>query len=288
MATYTIIGSDGKEYGPVSDVEVRQWIAAGRIQATTRARPEGASEWKPLSEFSEFSGLLNKSSAPPPLPAGVPHAKLSALAVTSLVLGILGFFSCGAAALFGLILGIIAIVKIKNSEGRLHGYGLALSGTIVSAVFVVMIPIFAAMLLPALAAAKQKAQEINCVNNEKILAQAVLVYADNHNKRFPHAASWCDDIKANVGVEKVFQCPAVRTGNRCDYAFNAKLDGMDESKIAPTTVLIFESDGGWNANGGAELMIGQSRHARRFVVAFADGSVQQLTQSQLGTLRWEP
>jgi prepilin-type processing-associated H-X9-DG protein len=35
-------------------------------------------------------------------------------------------------------------------------------------------------------------------------------------------------------------------------------------------------------------MIGKPRHARLFVVAFADGSVQQLRESQLNTLRWDP
>jgi prepilin-type processing-associated H-X9-DG protein len=35
-------------------------------------------------------------------------------------------------------------------------------------------------------------------------------------------------------------------------------------------------------------MIGKARHARMFVVAFADGSVRQLPQSQVGTLRWDP
>jgi hypothetical protein len=293
MATYTIIGSDGKEYGPVSAEEVRQWFVAGRINAATKVRAADAGEWKSLSEFPEFNDVSPKSPAPPPLPplpagAAAPRAKMSALAVTSLVLGIIGLFTCGAAALIGLILGIIAIVKIKNSEGRLTGFGLALAGTIVSAIFVMMIPIFAAMLLPALAAAKQKALEISCINNEKQLALAVRTYSDSHNDQFPHAATWCDDIKADVGSEKVFRCPAVVAGDRCDYAFNAKLDGLDENKVAPNTVMIFEAESGWNANGGADLMISQPRHARFFVVAYVDGSVQQLTESQLGTLRWNP
>ena len=65
---------------------------------------------------------------------------------------------------------------------------------------------------------------------------------------------------------------------------------MDESKIDPQTVMIFESDGGWNASGGPELMISRARHERGrvFVVAFADGSVQEVPESQLGTLRWDP
>lgn len=292
MATYTIIGSNGKEYGPVPTEEVRQWFVAGRINATTKIREAGAGEWKSLSEFPEFNDLSNKSSTLPPLPplpaGAAPRAKMSALAVTSLVLGVVGLFTCGAAALIGLILGIIAIIKIRNSGGRLTGFGLALAGTIVSAVFVLMIPIFAAMLLPALAAAKQKALEINCINNEKQLALAVRMYASIHNDQFPHAATWCDDIKANVGSEKVFRCPAVVADDRCDYAFNAKLDGMDDGKVAPNTVMIFEADGGWNANGGADLMISQPRHAHFFVVAYVDGSVQQVPESQLSTLRWDP
>jgi hypothetical protein len=151
-----------------------------------------------------------------------------------------------------------------------------------------MIPFFAALLLPALAAAKQRALEITCVNNEKQLALAVRIYSGSHNDQFPHAATWCDDIRADVASEKVFKCPAAVTGNRCDYAFNAKLDGLDENKVAPQTVMIFEAEGGWNANGGADLMLSKSRHGRIFVVAYADGSVQQVTESQLGTLRWNP
>jgi prepilin-type processing-associated H-X9-DG protein len=288
MANYTILGGDGKEYGPIAADGVRQWLADGRINAQTKIRAEGTNEWKLISDFSEFSGSLKINSTPPPLPAGVPRAKMSALAITSLVLGVLGLFTCGATALIGLIFGIIAIVKIRNSEGRLNGFGLALAGTIVSGVFLLMIPIFAAMLLPALAAAKQKAQEITCVNNEKQLALAVRIYADAHNDQLPPAATWCDAIETNVVSEKPFKCPAVDANSRCDYAFNTKLDGLDESKVAPNTVMIFEANSGWNANGGSELMISASRHARMFVVAFADGSVQQVSESQISTLRWDP
>ena len=109
-----------------------------------------------------------------------------------------------------------------------------------------------------------------------------------NTNQFPSAATWCDAIKADVGSEKVFKCPAANPGSRCDYAFNAKLDGLDAGKIAPDTVMIFESDGGWNANGGPELLIGKSRHAQVLVVALADGSVQQLRESRLKTLRWDP
>ena len=289
MANYIIIGGDQKEYGPIAADVVREWITLGRVAAQSKAKAEGATEWKTLADFPEFHDVLKKP-APPTLAASesASTSKLSGMAVTSLVLGILGMFSCGLTAIFGLILGIIAVTRVKNSRGALTGFGIALAGLIVSAVALSMIPIFAAMLLPALAAAKQKAQLINCVNNERDLALAVRIYSNDHANHFPPAATWCDAIATPAGSEKIFKCPVGNSVSRCDYGFNAKLDGLDESKIDPQTVELFEADAGWNASGGPELMIGKPRHARMFVVAFADGSVQQLRESQLATLRWDP
>src|SRR5258706_8164921 len=105
MANYNIIGSDQKQYGPVAEAQLRQWIAEGRMNAQSKVQAEGATEWKTLSDFPEFQDAL-KSSAPPPLPVTTPAPKTSGLAVTSLVLGVLGLFTCGLTALFGLILGI--------------------------------------------------------------------------------------------------------------------------------------------------------------------------------------
>lgn len=289
MANYNIIGRDQKQYGPITEAQLRQWIAEGRVDGQTKIQAEGDIGWKLLSDFQEFRDVAK--SSPPPMSAILPGEapKTSAMAVTSLVLGILGVVTCGLTSLFGLVLGIIAMVKVKNSGGRLTGNGLALAGVIVSGVFfLVMIPIFAAMFLPALSAAKQKAQEIHCVNNVQQLGLAVRIYAGDNKDQFPPAATWCDAINQAVGSEKVFKCNAVNSGSRCDYAFNAKLSGLDINKVNPETVMLFESDGGWNANGGPELMIGNARHARTFVVAFADGSVQQLREAKLGTLRWDP
>jgi hypothetical protein len=226
------------------------------------------------------------NASPPPLPGNAP-SKMSGLAIASLIFGILGLCG-GVAAILGLILGIIAIVKINNSKGELAGFGVALAGTIVSAVLLLMIPIFAAMLLPVLAAAKARAQTINCVNNERQLALAIEIYAGNNSNHFPAATNWCDAIKSSV-TPIVFKCPAANPASQCDYAFNAALSGMDERQVNPHTVMLFESDAGWDASGGADLMAA-GRHQRMHisVVAFADGSVQEVRQASLSDLRWNP
>ena len=54
-------------------------------------------------------------------------------------------------------------------------------------VVLAIIAILAAMLLPALAKARDKAKSIQCVGNVKQLSLAVLMYADDHNERTPGA-----------------------------------------------------------------------------------------------------
>ena len=55
MANYKIIGSDLKQYGPVSAEDLRQWIADGRLNAQTKVQIEGADEWKLLTEVPELA-----------------------------------------------------------------------------------------------------------------------------------------------------------------------------------------------------------------------------------------
>src|SRR5262249_32320236 len=61
---YRIIGADQKEYGPVSADQVRQWIAEGRASGASMIRPEGVTEWQPLSAFPEFADALATTATP--------------------------------------------------------------------------------------------------------------------------------------------------------------------------------------------------------------------------------
>ena len=284
---YRVLGADGKEYGPVNGEMLRQWITQGRANAQTKVKAEGDAEWQTLASVPEFQNTFAVApGAPPALPATPTETKTSGMAIASLVLGILGF--CGLTALVGLILGIISLVKINRSGGRLSGQGLAIAGICVSGFMLLFsIPVLAGMTLPALARAKQRAQTINCINNLKQLGLAVRIYASDHNDLMPPTATWCDAIQSNVGSPNVFQCPS-EPGQRCAYAFNSNLDGKKVNEVDPQTVLLFESNAGWNGSGGTNVMKPHQHRNRTVNVAFADGSVRQLPRSQLNTLRWEP
>ena len=62
---YKLIGADGREYGPVSLEQLRQWITEGRVNAATKVQPAGRTEWQPVSTLPEFASVF--VAAPPPV-----------------------------------------------------------------------------------------------------------------------------------------------------------------------------------------------------------------------------
>lgn len=285
---YKIIGADGKEYGPITANQLRQWVTQGRANAQTRMRLEGESEWRPLAAFPEFADALAQPPSLPNLPPTAPvPAKTSGMAIASLVLGPCGILTCGISPLVGIILGIVSLTQISKSQGRLKGQGLAIAGIIISGLFILVMP---AMVIPALAKAKAKAQSITCMNNAKQLAVAVVIHAQANTNACPPAATWCDAIQPQVGSPSVFQCPAGDKSHQSHFAFNVRLDrlNLDEVKDPAQTVLFFETDGGWNLSGGSELLPRKPRHGRDVIVGFVDGHVEVLPESRLPQLQWEP
>lgn len=70
---FKIIGGDGRQYGPVSVEQVRQWLTEGRANLQTLGQPDGGTDWKPLGQYPEFGSttppiLSAPASTPPPPP----------------------------------------------------------------------------------------------------------------------------------------------------------------------------------------------------------------------------
>lgn len=69
-STYKLIGGDGKQYGPVTAEQLRQWMGEGRVNAATHVQAEGTADWKPLGVLPEFAGVSSAQSSahaqPPP------------------------------------------------------------------------------------------------------------------------------------------------------------------------------------------------------------------------------
>ncbi len=61
---YIIIGGDGKEYGPITQEDVRQWIAEGRLNAQSLAKSVSDAEFRPLDKFPEFADVWGGGGTP--------------------------------------------------------------------------------------------------------------------------------------------------------------------------------------------------------------------------------
>lgn len=61
---YKIIGADGREYGPVTAEQLRQWIREGRANAETRVQAEGSADWTTLGSIAEFRDSFPVTNIP--------------------------------------------------------------------------------------------------------------------------------------------------------------------------------------------------------------------------------
>lgn len=131
------------------------------------------------------------------------------LAVTSLVLGIVGMVCLGPiTGLPAVITGHIAYRRSQREPASHGGGGLALAGLIMGyvsfAVGLAMAAILAGMTLPALAKAKAKAAEIKCLNQMKQIGLGLRIYAVDHNDRFPTNFA---AMSAELGSPLILTCP---------------------------------------------------------------------------------
>ena len=247
--------------------------------------------------------------------APIPEPKTSRLAITSLVLSIIGALTCVGGILFGpvsLVLGIISLVQIGRRPAALRGQGLAIAGMIIGGITTLLAPILAAVMIPVFMASRESAKQTNCFNNVKQLGMAMNMYLDDNDDRFPPPESWNNAlrlyrtsegqvtvrIQSPAGQGKssqlarskrsIFVCPSVG-GDEPTYAMNGMLKGKSfaDVELPAEVVSIFESKPGKNLSGGPELLPSPPRHGKRHTLAYVDGHVRDLSDPEKAAL-WDP
>jgi prepilin-type processing-associated H-X9-DG protein len=158
----------------------------------------------------------------------------------------------GGAILFIGCLAILVIALVISAVRR--GW----SGVLTTLAVVAMLFVLGAMLLPALSAAKRKAQRISSVNNLKQVGLAARIFAGDNADRLP--ASF-DEMKDDLGTDKITY--DTETGQRYTYLGG----GMSLDSLKPESVLAYSPIFNGHCN-----------------VLFADGSVEQMTDGKFAEL----
>ena len=115
-----------------------------------------------------------------------------------------------------------------------------------------------------------------CKSNLKQLSLGLLMYAQDHDNRFPPAESWADAVRPYVRNRDVYECPA---GG--GYAYNSELSNIALGDIRSpwNCPMLFDSDAG-NANSNDPVTSFVKRHRESGSgvsvgnVAWADGHVK--------------
>jgi len=148
---YKIIGADGREYGPITADQLREWIAEGRASGQTWALAEGAAQWKPLTEYLEFAPALGRMPLPSPAPGPISITsapRTNSLALMGMLMGVLSI-TCGMCCcygmpfnLLGIVFSLIALAQIRNDPRSQEGWGLAVAGLVLSLLSLLLAVLF--------------------------------------------------------------------------------------------------------------------------------------------------
>lgn len=120
---YRVVGADNREYGPIDEGTVRDWITQGRANAETLVRYEDGGAWKPLRTFEEFRetlGLPKGTILAAPLPSVSTFgtgARSNGFATAGLIFSTLGCCCPVIGPALGILLSVVALAQI-NSDPR--------------------------------------------------------------------------------------------------------------------------------------------------------------------------
>ncbi len=206
------------------------------------------------------------------------------------VIAILSLPTCGLSAIsaaMGLGLGLYARSLIKDLDGTRNQIFCARLGTFLNGIIVLLtfLSIIIGGFFPMRSVQFPNAY---CRSNLHQLAIAIKIYTDENEGKYPTPEIWCDLLqKSYPETKEILVCPsALEEGDKekSHFAINPNCEPNSPYDM----VLIFETKGGWNQQGGLELLTTKNHGGKGCNILFKDWSARFIKTEELESLKWKP
>ncbi len=158
-------------------------------------------------------------------------------------------------------------------------------------VVIAIIAVLAAILFPVFAKAREKARQTACLNNQRQIATAALMWAQDHDELLPEAATVWGDLNLDKGV---LICPTAGKKLVNGYVYSNDIAGKALGEIANPSAQYLTADGqhlpapmetATSPNVAYSTAdIAATRHSGKFIAAYVDGHAGRSTLKTGATL----
>jgi prepilin-type N-terminal cleavage/methylation domain-containing protein/prepilin-type processing-associated H-X9-DG protein len=152
-------------------------------------------------------------------------------------------------------------------------------------VVIAIIAILAAILFPVFAKAREKARQSSCLNNQRQIAVAILMWVQDHDEMLPGESNVWPEIAVD---RNILMCPTKGKKVANAYVYNAGLSGKSLGDFANPDAQLMTADGQHAATAATSSIAAtydncaytvddlDERHSDRIVCTYMDGHVSTI------------
>lgn len=141
-------------------------------------------------------------------------------------------------------------------------------------VVIAIIGILAAIIFPVFSSAREKARQSQCINNQRQIAMAMGIYAQDYGK-YPDT-TWYSEINLD---NKVLVCPDL-SSQPYGYGINCYLTGLKYDTITRPSNVVLTTDATTTTTDGCDF----TRHNKGAIISRVDGSAIWVSAKTLPTI----
>ena len=141
-------------------------------------------------------------------------------------------------------------------------------------VVIAIIAVLAAILFPVFARAREKARQSTCQSNQRQIAVAATMFAQDHEELLPNTATVWNDLALEAGI---LICPTKGKATPNGYGYNSQLSGLGVGDIRDPTAIPLTADYSGTSTQFLNLLMSSAdvdlRHSSKAIVSYLDGHV---------------